>query len=165
MHVKALTSRQVGESVCSFSLLYISTRISAWSPLLKPPMWNFRGPLGTHSIWPLSRFKKQYELFWHSQLLLSLTNFSFHYQQARTFMVTRRKDGEWPNSRVHFMKSLKAAKRGRNVKCSLYQLCARQCSGFTHIMAHGPWFADEKPEAGKLNNLVKVLLPEWMNQY
>lgn len=36
--------------------------------------------------------------------------------------------------------------------------------GFTHLMArvsrHSPQFADKKPEARKLNNLVKVILPQ-----
>lgn len=73
----------------------------------------------------------------------------FQLQRAGKFMVTRRKDTVWPDPRVHFMNSLKVAKKTREVRCSLNQLCTSQCSGFKHIMAQGPQCAEEKPKAWK----------------
>lgn len=48
LHRRVFVSRQVGESVCA-PLIHISARpIVVTYSLPKPPMWCFRGPLGTH---------------------------------------------------------------------------------------------------------------------
>lgn len=70
-----------------------------------------------------------------------------------------RKDSEWPNPSVHFINSLKAAKkRKKDAKCSQHLLCARQCAWYMVVAT--AQFVDVKPETRKFIDLVKFMPTE-----
>lgn len=162
------------EKVCVLVLfsLYNNTWTYTWSCLPKPPsgvlaaLWEHKGP----ALWPLSQIQKAISaspVFTAIIIVIIIIIYQAFFPQcqlARKFLVMR-EDSEWPNPSVYLINSLKAAKK-REKRYEMFtaptmrqSVCWALNTSWTTVLPTAQ-FADEKPEAGKFTNVVKVISPE-----